>query len=138
MLRSILIALFLFSSPAAFALSCAEPQVNQQSVDNADAIFIGTVTKVGEKPDAEMLAPTLYEFTVTKSYKGVTDGDTVTIGRVAYYGDKFAENTSYIIFAKKNLNDVLMADLCGLSGQTEFAAPALLELLDTHSTPAPK
>lgn len=136
MLRMLFVAVFLTFSSVAFALSCAEPQVNQQSIDNADAIFIGTVTKVGDKPGAEMLAPTLYEFTITKSYKGVTEGDTVTIGRVAYYGDKFAENTSYIIFARKNLNDVLMSDLCGLSVQTEFAAPELLELLDAHSTPA--
>jgi hypothetical protein len=130
MLRAVFTALFLLSSSAAFALSCAQPEMTRQAIEKTDVIFIGTVTKITESATDEMMAPTLYEFTVTKAYKGVAENDSVTVGRAAYWGDRFADKTSYVILANKNMNGVLIADLCGLSSMEE-GAEELIGFLDS-------
>lgn len=152
MFRFVVSAVFLFllgyAAPAQ-ALSCIEPQLTRQSVENAAAIFEGVVVgdrrpdmRIREGEDAALDQNVTYSFLVSKAWKGVTEGETVAVSRNIYWGGSFYMGAAYLVFAEgRDENGLLQVRLCGLTTSLENAAqlqaalPALLQAQVPASTP---
>lgn len=116
------------AAPAAFALSCAQPQVNAAVIGETDVIFEGVVTGEkrmvgGEEEDVTVKLDKTASFTfqVTRSWKGVQKGDVLTIGRNTYWGDGFQMGQPYLVFASRDKDNVLTAELCGPTVPLQYA-----------------
>ncbi len=123
-------ALFvLLSGAPAHALSCAAPQLTAHTLESAAAIFEGVV--VADRRDDVNIVPgaeealdknVSYSFLVSKAWKGVTDGETVTVRRNVYWGDGFHMGKAYLVFAeRKDQDGVFLSGLCGLTTELEHA-----------------
>lgn len=123
-------ALTSFASPAA-ALSCAQPVVNEETIQNASAIFEGVVTAErkmvgGEQEDVveKLDATATYTFQVTRAWKGVAKGSIVQVQRNTYWGDGFAMGQPYLVFGTHRKEGApLIAELCGPTVPLQYAGP---------------
>lgn len=115
------------------ALSCAPPVLNAQAIDTSDLIFEGTVTgeKDASEQDSKMGPTKIFTFSVTKAWKGTESGAVVEVARNTYWGDGFAKETPYLVFAHNDKSGTAVAGLCGLSQRVQHADKAL-EYLDKH------
>lgn len=118
-----------FATPAA-ALSCAQPVVNEETIQNASAIFEGVVTGerklVGGEQDEDVVqkldATATYTFQVTRAWKGVAKGSVVQVARNTYWGDGFAMGQPYLVFGTHPKEGApLTAELCGPTVSLQFA-----------------
>lgn len=119
----------LLSGAPAHALSCAVPQLTPHALESAAAIFEGVV--VADRRDDVNIVPgseealdknVTYSFLVSKSWKGVTDGETVNVRRNIYWGDGLQMGKAYMVFAeRKDQDGVLVSGLCGLTGELAYA-----------------
>lgn len=129
----------------AFALSCAPPQLTPHAADSAAAIFEGVV--VGDRRDDVNIVPgaqealdknVTYSFLVSKSWKGVTDGETVAVRRNIYWGDGFQMGKAYLVFAERRDQDgALVSGLCGLTKPLAGAAEEQAWLAAHMPAPVP-
>jgi len=114
---------------AAHALSCAPPHADRTAVESAAAIFEGVVTgdrradaAIQPGADASVDKNVTFTFLVSKSWKGVTEGETVTVRRNIYWGDGFQMGKAYLVFAEgRDKDGVLVAGICGLTMPLEYA-----------------
>lgn len=119
----------LLSGTPAHALSCEPPQLTPHTLQSSAAIFEGVV--VADRRDDVNIVPgseealdknVSYSFLVSKSWKGVTDGETVTVRRNIYWGDGFHMGKAYLVFAeRKDQEGVFLSGLCGLTTELEHA-----------------
>jgi hypothetical protein len=150
MRRSFLAAVFcaLFWPATAHALSCAPLHVDSARVARAAAIFEGVATAPPPREDAAiepgvaaaMDKDALFTFLVSKSWKGVTEGETVTVRRNLYWGDGFRTGQAYLVFAEgRDRDGVLVAGLCGPTVAAEHAdslRETLQKLQESVQTPS--
>lgn len=151
MFRTVLAAVFcaVFWPASAHALSCAPPRLDSASVASAAAIFEGVVT--GDRREDTSIQPgteaardknVTFTFLVSKSWKGVTEGETVTVRRNIYWGDGFQMGKAYLVFAEtRDDTGVLVAGLCGLTTAVEYAESAremLQKVQDGTDGPQPQ
>lgn len=120
-----------FVTPAA-ALSCAQPVVDEETIQNASAIFEGVVTGerklVGGEQDEDVVqkleATATYTFQVTRAWKGVAKGSVVHVARNTYWGDGFTMGQPYLVFGTHPKEGApLTAELCGPTIALQYAAP---------------
>lgn len=118
-----------FTTPAA-ALSCAQPVVDEETIQNASAIFEGVVTAerkmVGGEQDEDVVqkldATATYTFQVTRPWKGVAKGSVVQVARNTYWGDGFAMGQPYLVFGTHpKEGEPLTAELCGPTVPLQYA-----------------
>jgi hypothetical protein len=103
----ILLLLLTYMSGRAYALSCAPPSLDKSIVTNSVAVFEGVAGKKqsltwkqkaavkisnlkGKGGDIKNLS--VYDFTVTKNWKGVATGQTVSILFNTYWGDNYVSD----------------------------------------------
>jgi len=139
-----LVMLPVFATPAA-ALSCAPPVVNEETIQDASAIFEGVVTAErkmvgGDEEDVvEKLEKTAtYTFQVTRAWKGVAKDSIVEVQRNIYWGDGFAMGQPYLVFGTHRKEDgPLTAALCGPTVLLQYAEPfkqVLVQYYEGRST----
>lgn len=125
-----LVLLPVFATPAS-ALSCAQPVVNEETIQNASAIFEGVVTAErkmvgGEQDDVvqKLEKTATYTFQVTRAWKGVAKGSVVEVQRNTYWGDGFAMGQPYLVFGThRKEGSPLTAELCGPTVPLQYAEP---------------
>lgn len=123
-------------SGTADALSCAAPTLDGAAVTQSVAIFEGVAgnrhsltrkqkaaVKTSEPSDrlAGMENLRVYDFTVTKSWKGVAKGQTVSILFNTYWGDNYAPGGKFLIVSPERIGDMFWTPLCGHSIDLEWA-----------------
>ncbi len=130
-----------------WALDCVTPVMTDQRIEEAVAIFEGTVEHVErESPRVvrkvlqdigivgdDMIRTKIFFFKVTKSWKGVQVGDMVEVSRNTYWGDGFAQGVPYLIVAETLAEDRLVAEPCGLSSVLKHSGQSL-EVLKIYFT----
>lgn len=117
------------NSLAASACSCAPPPAPKIALQQAGAVFSGTVTSVKRE------ALTLHaQFEVAQKWKGV-EGKTVTVvtsESSASCGVNFESGKKYLVYALKNADDAagapLRTNLCTRTTSWENAAADIAEL----------
>ncbi len=135
----VLAVLGVYAPGASHALSCVAPTMNEGVVEGADIVFEGTAGPTGaptraEKAalDAAGIATTgggiaemkVFEFTVTKGWKGAAEGQRIRILRNTYWGDMFAAGETYLVVGDRQIDDLYVAPLCGNTMHICFAAQA--------------
>jgi hypothetical protein len=116
---------------SAHALSCAPPSVDRTSVDAAAAVFEGVVTAEKQMPpnDKGIQHSSFYTFQVTKNWKGLSEGDVVTVSRHTMWGEHFQMGQAYLVFAdSRDDQGHFVSGPCGLTTAMEYAEP-LREML---------
>lgn len=123
-------------SGRAYALSCAVPSLDKSIVTNSVAIFEGVAGKKqsltwkqkaavkinnlkGKGGDIKNLS--VYDFTVTKNWKGVATGRTVSILFNTYWGDNYVPDGKFLIVSPQKIGDMFWTPLCGNSVDLEWA-----------------
>ncbi len=104
-IASVLVVLCFYAPGTALALSCVAPTMNESVVEGAEVIFEGLTSRDRRLRRAEKaalkaagLAPLgggiddlrVFQFTVTKGWKGAVDGQEIQVLRNTYWGDSFA------------------------------------------------
>ncbi len=123
-------------SGKAHALSCAQPKLDEAIITNSSAVFEGvagnkhgltwrqktSVKKVrltGRFAGVENLS--VYDFKVTKNWKGVIAGQTVTILFNTTWGDNYVPGSNFLIVSPQQIGDMYWTPLCGNSIDLEWA-----------------
>ena len=132
-----LLALLPYAPDTAQALSCVAPTLNENTIDDAVVIFegvpgrkrtlrylertaikaAGVATKGGGIADLRV-----YDFMVTKGWKGVEDGGRVEILRNTHWGDSFSAEVPYLVVAERRIGDLYLTSLCGSTVDLSWAA----------------
>jgi hypothetical protein len=127
-IASLLVVLRFYAPGAALALSCVAPTMNESVVEGAVVIFEGMTSRDRRLRRAEKaalkaagLAPLgggiddlrVFEFTVTKGWKGAVDGQEIQVLRNTYWGDSFATEGLYLVVGVQAVGDLYLAPLCG-------------------------
>jgi hypothetical protein len=131
---------------AALGLSCARPNLDAAAIDGAIMIFEGTAGSKRSLDARERAAVRLhaiegrggraedlkvYEFTVTRGWKGAARGQRVDVLFNSYWGDGFARGEAYLVVSPRHVGNLFWAPLCGhtidLRYATEFGSIAMLE-----------
>jgi hypothetical protein len=152
----ILLASLFFALGAAHALSCVAPTMNQSAVEGAAVIFEGVTGKGRRLSRAEAAGldaaglTTLgggiadlrvFDFTVTKAWKGAADGQSVLVLRNTYWGDSFAGAWPYLVVGVQVADNLYLSPLCGNTTRLSAAADAgtlkTLERLTGERSQAP-
>ena len=123
-------ALGVFLPGPAYALTCATPRVDEAVIDAAVAIFEGTAgpgravqsSETGTITERELdrLEVNLenlrvYPFAITRNWKGAVAGQSIKVLLDTYWGDRFAEGQTYLVFSFGKVGEFYVAPLCGLS-----------------------
>ena len=123
-------------SDRVYALSCAPPKLEKSIITNSIAVFEGVAGKkhsltwkqkaavkvgnlIGKSAGVENLS--VYNFTVTKSWKGVSAGDTVSILFNTYWGDNYVPNGAFLIVSPQQIGGMFWTPLCGNSMDLKWA-----------------
>ena len=138
--------LLMCMSGNAHALSCAQPKLDEAIITNSVAVFEGVAgNKYGltwrQKASVEkdrltgkfagMDNLSVYDFRVTKNWKGVTAGQTVTILFNTYWGDNYLPGSHFLIVSPQQIDDMYWTPLCGNSIDLDWARKnGDLELLE--------
>jgi len=137
-----------FISGKSFALSCAPPRLDEAIMKSSAAIFEGTAGKKSGLNWKQNLAlkkenllgkggglneMSVYDFTVTRAWKGVEAGEKVFVLFNTYWGDTFAEGEAFLIVSPRKIGGMVLSPLCGNSTDIAWAQKqgyiALLESL---------
>ena len=129
-----------------FALSCAQPKLTETVISDSVAIFEGVAGQkhaldrqqrasvAGNKPTGRYAGVeklSVYDFTITKNWKGVTAGQTVSILFNTTWGDSYLPGGSFLIASPQQIGDMFWTPLCGNSIDLEWARKnGDLELLE--------
>jgi len=128
--------LLMFLSGNVHALSCAQPKLDEAIITNSVAVFEGvagnkhdltwrqkaSVEKdrlTGKFAGVENLS--VYDFRVTKNWKGVTAGQSVTILFNTTWGDNYLPGSRFLIVSPQQIGDMYWTPLCGNSIDLEWA-----------------
>jgi len=123
-------------SSEAYALSCAQPKLTEAVITNSVAVFEGVAGKkhaltwqqkvnvkkyklTGRFASLENLS--VYDFTVTKNWKGVAAGQTVSILFNTTWGDNYLPGSHFLIVSPQQISDMYWTPLCGNSINLEWA-----------------
>jgi len=133
-------------SGKAYALSCAQPKLDEAVITDSVAIFEGVAGQKhalnrqqrasveGDKPTGRFAGVgnlSVYDFTVTKHWKGVTTGQTVSILFNTTWGDSYIPGGNFLIVSPQQIGDMFWTPLCGNSIDLEWASKiGDLELLE--------
>jgi len=133
-------------SGKAHALSCAQPKLDEAIITNSVAVFEGvagdkhgltwlqkaSVQKerlTGRFAGVENLS--VYDFRVTKNWKGVTAGQTVSILFNTAWGDNYVPGANFLIVSPQQISDMYWTPLCGNSIDLEWARKnGVMEVLE--------
>ena len=130
-------ALGLVLPGAAVGLSCARPSLDETAIDGAIMIFEGTAGPKRSLDSRERAAVrlhaiegrgggaedlTVYEFTVTRGWKGATTGQRVDVLFNSYWGDGFAQGEAYLVVSPRHVGHLFWAPLCGHTIDVRYAA----------------
>lgn len=146
-IRSLLLWLLLTClSGGSYALSCAQPKLTEVVITDSVAIFEGVAGQKhalnrqqrasveGDKPTGRFAGLenlSVYDFTITKSWKGVTAGQTVSILFNTAWGDNYVPGGDFLIVSPQQIGDMFWTPLCGNSIDLEWAGKmGDLELLE--------
>ena len=107
------------------ACSCAPPPAPKIALESSAAVFVGRVTSV-EKGDLS----SKYQFSVSKQWKGVKGNATsiVTANDSVACGINFDSDRDYLVYAFKNDDGQLRANMCSRTKRVSDAATDLAEL----------
>ncbi len=120
----------LHASGAANALSCAPRKLDEGVINSSVAIFEGVAGKKHSLTWQQRIAVWLsnlttqggdlnnlsvYDFAVTKSWKGAAQGRTVTILFNTYWGDNYLPGGEFLIVSPRQVGDMFWTPLCGAS-----------------------
>ena len=123
-------------SGTAYALSCAQPKMDETVITNAVAVFEGVAGKKHsltwkqaaavkkDKPAgrfAGMENLSVYDFTIAKSWKGAAAGQTVSVLFNTYWGDNYVPGSKFLIVSPRKIGDMFWTPLCGNSIELEWA-----------------
>lgn len=105
-----------------FALSCAPPNFDPMTIEQADIIFEGQIVSLipgdsGVKKDGNYTEEAVFEVIV--SWKGAYKGERVTILRNSYWGNRTAEDQTYLVVSKKEI----ITEWFGLKKRTVYRTP---------------
>jgi hypothetical protein len=123
-------------SGKAHALSCAQPKLDEAIITNSVAVFEGVAGKkhgltwqqkvsvkrdelTGKFAGVENLA--VYDFTVTKNWKGVSTGQTVYVLFNTTWGDNYLPGGNFLIVSPQQISDMYWTPLCGNTIDLEWA-----------------
>ncbi len=124
----VLAVLRVYAPGAAHALSCVEPVMNESVVEGAAVIFEGVTGRHRALSRAEkaalgaagavplgggMVDLKVFDFTVTKGWKGTEEGQEIQILRNTYWGDSFATVGLYLVVGVQAARGLYLAPLCG-------------------------
>ena len=146
-IRTLLLCLLLTCLSAnTYALSCAQSKLSETIISDSVAIFEGVAGQkhalnrqqrasvVADKPTgryAGLEKLSVYDFTISKSWKGVTAGQTVSILFNTTWGDSYLPGGSFLIVSPQQIGDMFWTPLCGNSIDLEWAGKCGdLELLE--------
>lgn len=146
-IRTLLLWLLLTClSGETYALSCAQPKLTEVVITDSVAIFEGVAGQKhalnrqqrasveGDKPTGRFAGLenlSVYDFTITKSWKGVTAGQTVSILFNTAWGDNYVPGGDFLIVSPQQIGDMFWTPLCGNSIDLEWAGKmGDLELLE--------
>jgi hypothetical protein len=130
-------ALGLLLPGSAFGLSCASPSLDETAIDAAVMIFEGTAGPKRSLDSRERAAVRIhaiegkgggsedlrvYSFTVTHSWKGAAEGQSVDVLINSYWGDGFAEGEAYLVVSPKQVGNLFWSPLCGHTIDVRYAA----------------
>jgi Tissue inhibitor of metalloproteinase len=128
-------------APAHAACTCQRPSVAQQ-VENADAVFSGTVTMASGPTTSGKRQVMSYDIKVDRVYKGDVNSTTVTVKsnadptRCGVTG--MTAGTRYLFFVRANEEGKLLADRCGGTGPAKSAkTQKVIAILGRGSNPTP-
>lgn len=127
---NLFLSLSLVNAPSAAACSCIEPGSVGESLNDAQAVFVGTVVEI-EKSEGSVWStddPMKVTLAISKFWKG-SMGQTVTVTtsrESASCGFPFEEGVEYLVYAYGEMDD-LHVGLCGrtttlLSAGVDLAA----------------
>tara|TARA_R110002124_G_scaffold5813_1_gene36420 strand:- start:612 stop:1316 length:705 start_codon:yes stop_codon:yes gene_type:complete len=120
----------------AHALSCASSRLNEKNIASVPVIFEGAAASSRELTRKEKAVFKLhglsmkggdasnlrvFDFTVSKPWKGVTQGQTVAILYNTYWGDAFPPQESFLVIGTRKLGDLFWVPLCGNTLPLEYA-----------------
>lgn len=130
-------ALMVQSPSSAFACSCMMPESVQQSIDDASAVFLGTVKDVSAENDFR----TTVTIAVKKEWKGsVSAGKNVKVSTAndsAACGYQFEEGAEYLVYAYNNeQTGDLSVSLCSATKLKTEAKEDLAVLADYSGSPS--
>jgi len=118
------------------ALSCAQPKLDVAIITNSVAVFVGVAgnkhgltwrQKASVKKDmltgrfAGVENLSVYDFRVTKNWKGIITGQTVTILFNTTWGDNYVPGSNFLIVSPQQVGDMYWTPLCGNSIDLEWA-----------------
>ncbi len=128
-------------TPAEAACTCKRPPVPQQ-VENADAVFSGTVTMASGPTTSGKHQVMSYDVKVDRVYKGDITSQTVTVKssadptRCGLNG--MTADTRYLFFARDSDSGNLRADRCGGTGPAKSSkTQKVIAILGNGTTPIP-
>ena len=119
-----------YLSSEVYALSCAAPKLNENIIKDSAAIFEGVAGKkhgltwmqktavmmntlTGRGGDIAKLS--VYDFTVTRSWKGTAAGQNVSILFNTSWGDNYLSGGEFLIVSPQQVGDMFWTPLCGNS-----------------------
>lgn len=133
LIRFFSFALLVCSPLTAHALSCASPQLNEQTLGGADIVFEGTVQQsrsltflekaslVTHTNGKDYLDMRVYEFSVMLGWKGVEKGEHINILYNTYWGPGFQEKeATYLVATNGAISNFYYVHLCGLTGPVDY------------------
>ncbi len=124
----VLAVLRVYAPGATHALSCVEPVMNESVVAGAAVIFEGVTGRhralsraENAALDAAGVVPLgggivdlkVFDFTVTKGWKGTAEGQEIQVLRNTYWGDSFATEGLYLVVGVQAAHGLYLAPLCG-------------------------
>lgn len=120
-----LLIVFSFNFEQTFACTCMPSSFINQAYDNADAVFVGTVSKISEaaydesKPDSIKIEKV--HFKVDEAFKGVNGKESFTFG-TALCDFNFSINESYLVYADyDHKKKRFVVHLCSRSAPLKYA-----------------
>ena len=120
----------------AYALSCAPPKLTEAVITNSVAVFEGVAGKkhgltwqqkvsvkktgiTGKFAGVDNLS--VYDFTVTRNWKGVAAGQTVSILFNTTWGDSYLPGSHFLVVSPRQIGEMYWTPLCGKSIDLEWA-----------------
>ncbi len=139
LVASALVVLSFYAPGAALARSCLPPTMDEAVVKNAAVIFEGVAgpRRALSHAEAAVLDAAgivaegggianlkVFEFTVTRGWKGAAAGQKIEIVRNTYWGDGFDIGEAYLVVGDRRIDDLYVAPPCGNTMHLRFAAEA--------------
>lgn len=124
-----------YSTPAAYACSCAIPGTPTEEMARSGAVFTGKVIEIVDRNKNGFIQssadPVEAVITVDQIWKGIEESQVVVVTErdSASCGFEFEVNLEYIIYASKD-GDQLRASLCSRTALLSDASDDLIELGD--------